>query len=100
MNALRRQICSMLDVHPREGGFSATFKVDPSLSIFPGHFRDPPILPAVCIIQAALLASAQTSNLPDLQMRLLKSAKMMRPVRPGDQVLIEATVSPAPDNTF
>src|SRR2546430_778798 len=56
MNAIRRQIQSMLRVEPRAGGFRARFTVGPDLAILPDHFRDSAILPGVCMVQAELLA--------------------------------------------
>jgi 3-hydroxymyristoyl/3-hydroxydecanoyl-(acyl carrier protein) dehydratase len=102
MNALRRQIRSMLQVEPREGGFTAAFKVGADLAILCDHFRDAPILPGVCMVQAVLLAAANALGLPDLTMRVLKNAKITRPVRPGDQVQIsgEMTTSPQGDITI
>ncbi|HEY8750419.1 MAG TPA: hypothetical protein VIM11_20715 [Tepidisphaeraceae bacterium] len=96
MNALRKQIRSMLQVQPREGGFSATFKVGLDLAILPDHFRDAPILPGVCMVQAVLLAAARATNAPDLKMRVLKNAKIMRPIRPGDQVQINGDITTNP----
>jgi 3-hydroxymyristoyl/3-hydroxydecanoyl-(acyl carrier protein) dehydratase len=97
MNALCQQIRSMLRVEPREGGFVAMFKVESGLAVLPDHFRDNPILPGVCMIQAVLLAAAQAIQVPELRMRLLKNAKMMRPVRPGDEVRIDGSMTPASD---
>jgi 3-hydroxymyristoyl/3-hydroxydecanoyl-(acyl carrier protein) dehydratase len=90
----------MLRVEPREGGFSATFKLRPDLSILPDHFRGAPILPGVCMVQIVLLAAAQALNVPDLRLSLLKNAKIMRPIRPNDQVRIEGTVTAAEESTF
>jgi len=100
MTPLRRQLQSMLRVEPREGGFTATFKLDPNLSILPDHFRNAPILPGVCMVQLVLLSAAQSLKLPDLHLRHLKNAKILRPILPNDQVRIEATITPAPDNSF
>jgi len=92
MNAVREQIRSMLRVEGREGGFSAEFRVGAELAIFPDHFRGAPILPGVCMVQAVLLAAGESLGVGELKVKTLKNAKMMRPIRPGDEVRIEGSV--------
>jgi 3-hydroxymyristoyl/3-hydroxydecanoyl-(acyl carrier protein) dehydratase len=92
---LRQQIRSMLRVEAVEGGFRAAMVVDPALLVLPDHFRGHPILPGMCMIQAVLLAAADTLGLPDLQLALLKNAKFQQPIVPGDHVEIDAKVVPA-----
>ncbi len=91
---VRDQLKSMLQTQPREGGFTATLTVDASLSIFPDHFASRPILPGVCMIQAVLIAAAEASGAAELRLSALKTAKMTAPVRPGDVVSIDATLTP------
>lgn len=93
MNSIRRQIKSMLEVEPRDGGFRATLAVAADLSIFPDHFPDAPILPGMCLVQAVLLAGAMAQNLPDLRLVLLKNAKLVGPIFPGEQVAIDADLT-------
>lgn len=93
MNAIRRQLQSMLQVETRAAGFRARFTVGPELAVLPDHFRDYAILPGVCMVQAVLLAGAAAENVPDLRLKVLKNAKMMRPVRPGDEVVIEGDIT-------
>ena len=100
MTPLRRQLQSMLRVEPREGGFVATFKLSPDLSILPDHFRGAPILPGVCMVQVVLLSAAQALDLPDLHLRNLKSAKILRPILPNDQVRIDGTITSAGDESL
>jgi 3-hydroxymyristoyl/3-hydroxydecanoyl-(acyl carrier protein) dehydratase len=93
MNAVRRQIESLLRVEKCEGGFRAYFNVDPGLVLLPDHFRGRPILPAICMVQAVLLAGARACGASDLRLCALKNAKMLQPVLPGDQVVIDAQMS-------
>ena len=93
MNPLRQQIRSMLRVETRETGFRAIFNVDADLMVLPDHFPGNPILPGICMMQAILVAGATAKGLEDLKLVRLKNAKMMQPVQPGDQVIIEAEVS-------
>jgi 3-hydroxyacyl-[acyl-carrier-protein] dehydratase len=100
MNSLRQQIRSMLQVEDRDDGFRAILSVEPSLSILPDHFPGHPILPGICMLQAVLLAGAARQKVADLHVRKLKNAKMMQPVRPGQQLVIDAQMSPAEDGQF
>ncbi|HWE04098.1 MAG TPA: hypothetical protein VG326_16955 [Tepidisphaeraceae bacterium] len=92
INPIREQIRSMLKVERRAGGFRAAFHVRADLEILPDHFPDGMILPGVCMIQAVLLAAAEAQGF-DLKLRMLKNAKMMAPILPGDEIMIEADVS-------
>jgi beta-hydroxyacyl-ACP dehydratase FabZ len=63
---------------------------------FDGHFPDYPVMPGVLIIEAmAQVAGVQVlSTIPDRATKLVllasvEEAKFRRPVRPGDQLLIE-----------
>jgi 3-hydroxymyristoyl/3-hydroxydecanoyl-(acyl carrier protein) dehydratase len=90
MNSIRRQMQSMLSVEPRAGGFRAVLNVTPDLSILPDHFASAPILPAVCLIQAILLAGASVYGHPELRLSTMKNAKLVGPIFPGDSVVIDA----------
>jgi len=93
MNAIRKQIRSLLNVEPRESGFRAVLNVDPELMVFPDHFRDYPLMPGICLMQAVVVAGAMRQGLLDLRVRALKNAKMMQPVLPGDQIVIDAEMT-------
>ena len=90
MNALRQQIRSMLRVEQREGGFRAVFAVGHDLMVLPDHFRESPILPGICMVQAILIAGASARGVEDLRLTRLKNAKLMQPVQPGDELVIDA----------
>jgi len=97
MNSVRSQIKSMLKVEPRAGGFRASFKISPDLSIFPDHFSYSQILPGVCLIQAVLLSGAMSQGMDDLRLVAVKNAKLLQPILPGEEVLIDADVATALD---
>jgi 3-hydroxymyristoyl/3-hydroxydecanoyl-(acyl carrier protein) dehydratase len=84
---------SMLSVEPRAGGFRATLNVAADLSILPDHFTGAPILPAVCLIQAILLAGASAHGHDELRLITLKNAKLVGPIFPADLVVIDADTS-------
>jgi 3-hydroxymyristoyl/3-hydroxydecanoyl-(acyl carrier protein) dehydratase len=97
MNSIRSQMRSMLSVEPRAGGFRAVLNVSPDLSILPDHFAGAPILPAVCLIQAILLAGASAHGHADLRLASMKNAKLVGPIFPGDQITIDAETTVGPD---
>ena len=91
--SIREQIRSMLQVEPRDGGYRATLTVDKDFSILPDHFRNSPILPGVCMVQAVLLGAATALGQSDLRMRVLKNAKLMQPVKPGETIFMDANIT-------
>jgi 3-hydroxymyristoyl/3-hydroxydecanoyl-(acyl carrier protein) dehydratase len=99
MESLREQIRSMVRVEAREGGFRAELTVDPKLSVLPDHFPGQPILPGMCMVQAVLAAAAAARGVRDFRLTLLKNAKFMHPVLPGDQVVLEGRLEARPDGT-
>jgi len=92
---IRTQLQSMLRTEPRDGGFTATLTVDPSLSILPDHFAEKPILPGLCMVQAVLLAASTAHHSSSLRLRKLKTAKWLMPVYPGHTVEIDGDIQPA-----
>ena len=100
MNQLRREISEMLQIEPRESGFGAVLDVDAALSVFPDHFRDQPILPGICLVQAVLIGAAARQGVDELRIRVLKNLKLMQPIRPGDRVNIEVEITPIADGDF
>ncbi len=93
MNSIRTQLKSMLSVEPRPGGFLATLKLRADFSILKDHFADAPILPGVCLVQAVLLAGAITRDVQNLHLLTLKNAKLVGPILPGEEVLIDADMT-------
>ena len=93
MNAIREQLRSMLKVEDTPEGFRATLTVNPDLSIFPDHFRETPLLPGVCMVQAVLLAAAESLGVAELRLSALKSAKMVQPIFPGEQIVIDGDIA-------
>jgi 3-hydroxymyristoyl/3-hydroxydecanoyl-(acyl carrier protein) dehydratase len=100
MNQLRKEISTMLQLEPREGGFGAVLDVDAALSVLPDHFRNQPILPGICLVQAVLLGAAARQGVDELRIRVLKNMKLMQPIRPGERVSIEAEMTPLAGGDF
>ena len=93
MNPLREQIRSLLRVEPRAGGFRAMFNMDTAVMVLPDHFPDQPIMPGMCMIQLVLIAAGEAHGDQEMRLRVLKNAKFVQPVLPGDQVLIDAEMT-------
>jgi len=67
---------------------------------FPGHFPENPVMPGVVILEAlaqvcGLLAFATVDEAPDKHAGLyfvgIDDARFRQPVKPGDQLILEAT---------
>jgi len=93
MNAVREQIQSMLTTERRDGGFHARLLLDSNFILFPDHFRAQPIFPGICMLQAVLIAAGKARGLFDLHLSQLKNSKLLQPVRPGDEVLIDGDIT-------
>jgi len=93
MNPVRIQIRSMLTPLPASTGFRALFKVDPGFMLFPDHFPGRPVMPGICLVQAVLLAGEAWLGGTMLQLETLRNAKFLGIVQPGDEVVIEGSVS-------
>jgi 3-hydroxymyristoyl/3-hydroxydecanoyl-(acyl carrier protein) dehydratase len=100
MKSFVEQLRAMLKTEPREGGFRSVFQVDKDFALFPDHFPQLPILPGICIAQAVLLSAAQALDVPVLRLCVLKRAKLMQPVRPGDTIEISADLARLDDGTY
>jgi 3-hydroxymyristoyl/3-hydroxydecanoyl-(acyl carrier protein) dehydratase len=59
---------------------------------FAGHFPDTPILPGVVLLDVALQIIADTSGIA-LDLCEISSVKFLSPASPGDELLIQHTVS-------
>jgi 3-hydroxyacyl-[acyl-carrier-protein] dehydratase len=93
MNAVREQIRSSLSTETRAGGFTARFTLQPDFLLLPDHFPAQPIFPGICMLQAVLLAAAAARAVPELHLRRLKNSKLLQPVRPGDEMTIDADMT-------
>src|SRR5580658_8555115 len=100
MSRLRSEIGRMLTIEQRPGGFGAVLEVDPNLSVFPDHFRDGPILPGICLVQAVLVAGAARQGVEEMRIKTLKTLKLTQPVRPGQRVQIDAEMTPGTNGDF
>ena len=100
MNALREQIRSLLTVEARGQGYRAWFRVDAGLSFFPDHFPEYPLVPGICLMQAVVIAAAIRQGAGEFHIRSMKNAKMMQPVLPGDQIVIDGEMTARGDGDF
>lgn len=66
--------------------------VPPDHPAFAGHFPGTPILPGVVLLDLALQVIANTSGIA-LELCEISSVKFLSPASPGDELLIQHTVS-------
>jgi 3-hydroxymyristoyl/3-hydroxydecanoyl-(acyl carrier protein) dehydratase len=66
-----------------------TWKVDPQLPYFNGHFPQTPILPAIAIVDASTYLLQCALGRPDLAVQAVTVAKFMSPIVPDQTVHIE-----------
>jgi 3-hydroxymyristoyl/3-hydroxydecanoyl-(acyl carrier protein) dehydratase len=70
-----------------ETSFEAELPVSADIQYFNGHFPGAPVLPAIGIIDASLVAISQFMK-SEKSLRKARSAKFFAPVIPGTQVKI------------
>jgi 3-hydroxymyristoyl/3-hydroxydecanoyl-(acyl carrier protein) dehydratase len=83
---------SLLRREATAGGCRAVFSFAPDLEVFAGHFPGQPIVPGVYLIEAVRLAAERTLGRP-VRIRAIGDAKFSAPVRPGEEVTVELTLS-------
>jgi 3-hydroxyacyl-[acyl-carrier-protein] dehydratase len=93
----------VLECHPGET-IRALKNVTFNEPFFPGHFPGRPVMPGVMIIEAlaqtaGILAFASVNVIPNEQTRFyfvgIDKARFRKPVVPGDQLILTATVQRA-----
>jgi 3-hydroxyacyl-[acyl-carrier-protein] dehydratase len=82
----------MGNVSLEEGRATAEFVFPETFKGFQGHFPGNPIVPGVCLVQCALVLAGAICKRP-LQVRLIKSAKFLATVSPGQPVQVECSVA-------
>ena len=87
MNRLEQDIrAALMDVRPGESDeWIARFVFPQGFVGFQGHFPDNPVLPGVCMIQAALVALAACTS-GRINLTRIVSAKWFAPVKPGEEL--------------
>jgi len=71
---------------------TAHWTVPPDHPAFAGHFPGTPILPGVVLLDMALQIIAKTSGIA-LDLCEIGSVKFLSPARPGDELLIQHSIS-------
>jgi len=91
MNLMCKQIKSAMRVEEvsGDGPVRGRFVFGPHFIGFQGHFPGRPVLPGVCMIQAALMLLKAVDNKP-LRLRRVVSAKFFTPVTAGDELRFES----------
>jgi 3-hydroxyacyl-[acyl-carrier-protein] dehydratase len=90
-----------------DGRIVARKFLDPGLDVFRGHYPDFPILPGVlqceAAFQAAAILIAEMEPLTGGRVPVVtrvNNVKFRRPVRPGETMVIEATITERLANAF
>ena len=80
----------------REPGVSAECETEflPDDPMFAGHFPDDPLVPGIILTEALAQTAGIAAHQENLSERLLLSAirqmKFLRPVRPGEKIILRA----------
>lgn len=85
--------CSGRLAELRADGASTVLEIDPAALVFRGHYPQFPIFPGVYLIEAALQAIehfARAHGVAAVRLAALKRARLLAPVRPGDELTCEA----------
>jgi hypothetical protein len=72
-----------------QGGLVGRFVFPPDYLGFAGHFPGNPVLPGVCMVQAAMVMQAAWHRAP-MTLESVGSAKWFAPVKPGMELTFEA----------
>ena len=70
-----------------EHEYTCTMDFDPAFRGFEGHFEGNPIVPGVCLIQAARTAAEAVLNKP-LVTRSISNCRFRRPILAGEQAAV------------
>lgn len=76
-------------------GTTSTVLVDPADPVFAGHYPGFPILPGLFVV--GHVDAAVRAELPGLRPAALERAKFLRPVFPGDELVIETALTQEED---
>lgn len=86
MNKIREELRACLETTNVDGSqLQASFHIPDSFSAFEGHFPGDPILPGICVIQAALCLLSDWKKRP-ARLEEIVSAKFFRVVKPDTKI--------------
>lgn len=81
---------SMTSLERTENGFIAEFMFHPDFTGFKGHFPGKPVLPAICLLQASLVADKSCRG-NETELKNVVSAKFFSTVSPHEKLLLKGT---------
>lgn len=82
----------MTAVAVEEGGVCAEFVFPETFVGFQGHFPGQPVLPGVCLVQAALVAAEELAPSP-LKLESVVSAKFFSAVLPDMELQVKCSLA-------
>ncbi|MFH0879606.1 MAG: hypothetical protein V2A34_07825 [Lentisphaerota bacterium] len=93
MSKLMQEIeqCLVREETDPQGGLSAQFLFPKTFSGFQGHFPGNPVLPGVCLLQAALVMAKAWAHDP-VVLKSIASAKWFAPVGPDCTLLFTGRI--------
>jgi 3-hydroxyacyl-[acyl-carrier-protein] dehydratase len=74
---------------------SGSIVFDPDFPGFQGHFPGNPVLPGVCLIEAAVQLISHGAK-RNLQLAEVENVKFFSPVNPGDEVKLDFSIKQLP----
>ena len=82
-----------------EGEYSCTMDFDPAFRGFEGHFEGNPIVPGICLIQAARIAAGAVLG-KALVTRSISNCRFRRPVQAGEQAALRIRLEKSEDGLW
>ena len=94
---LRSRLAGLRQTGEQE--YSCTVDFDPAFRGFEGHFEGNPIVPGVCLIQAARTAAEAVLG-KALVTRSISSCRFRRPVPAGEQITVRIKLEKSEDGLW
>lgn len=87
------RLCMSDATRTGDGCFRARFRFPADFTAFQGHFPGRPVLPGLCLIQAALVA-CESGRREKARLREIVSVKFFAPIAPETDVFLDGVESP------